>query len=120
MDCSGLADAYLIGMSEGPNFDAAMERRFQGSVPAQFFDPGAWPAEPRHVQGSRQELCVAVRHRRTKRQLDVGLPYLPWDTITSGQRETPDGQRQHPAVIFQSAAPCRRASDSQHGWPILT
>jgi hypothetical protein len=28
MDCAGLADAYLIGMSEGPNFDAAMERRF--------------------------------------------------------------------------------------------
>ena len=24
--------------------------------------------------GSRQELCVAVRHRRTNRQLDVGIP----------------------------------------------
>src|SRR6476620_4897034 len=32
MDCAGLADAYLIGMSEGPNFDAAMERRFQEYV----------------------------------------------------------------------------------------
>jgi len=32
MDCVGLADAYLIGMSEGPNFDAAMERRFQEYV----------------------------------------------------------------------------------------
>ena len=26
--------AYLIGMSEGPNFDAAMERRFQEYVAA--------------------------------------------------------------------------------------
>src|SRR4051812_4125823 len=26
------------------------------------------------VLGLRQELCVAVRHRRTKRQLDVGIP----------------------------------------------
>jgi len=25
-------------------------------------------------EGSRQELCVAVRHRRTNRQLDVGIP----------------------------------------------
>jgi hypothetical protein len=25
-------------------------------------------------RGSRQELCVAVRHRRTNRQLDVGIP----------------------------------------------
>ena len=25
-------------------------------------------------KGSRQELCVAVRHRRTNRQLDVGIP----------------------------------------------
>ena len=32
MDCAGLADAYLIGMSEGPTFDAAMERRFQEYV----------------------------------------------------------------------------------------
>ena len=32
MDYAGLADAYLIGMSEGPNFDAAMERRFQEYV----------------------------------------------------------------------------------------
>src|SRR4051812_37429534 len=32
MDCAGLADAYLIGMSEGTNFDAAMERRFQEDV----------------------------------------------------------------------------------------
>ena len=24
--------------------------------------------------GSRQELCVGVRHRRTNRQLDVGIP----------------------------------------------
>ena len=32
MDCAGLADAYLLGMSEGPNFDAAMERRFQEYV----------------------------------------------------------------------------------------
>ena len=32
MDCAGLADAYLIGMSEGPNFHAAMERRFQEYV----------------------------------------------------------------------------------------
>ena len=29
MDCAGLIDAYLIGMSEGTSFDAAMERRFQ-------------------------------------------------------------------------------------------
>ena len=29
MDCTGLIDAYLIGMSEGTSFDAAMERRFQ-------------------------------------------------------------------------------------------
>src|SRR5919107_6267636 len=29
MDCAGLIDAYLIGMSEGTIFDAAMERRFQ-------------------------------------------------------------------------------------------
>src|SRR6185295_952528 len=29
MDCAGLIDAYLMGMSEGTNFDAAMERRFQ-------------------------------------------------------------------------------------------
>jgi hypothetical protein len=28
MDCAGLADAYLIGMSEGPSFEVAMERRF--------------------------------------------------------------------------------------------
>jgi SRSO17 transposase len=32
MDCVGLIDAYLTGMSEGPNFDAAMERRFQDYV----------------------------------------------------------------------------------------
>src|SRR3954449_11867481 len=32
MDCAGLVDAYLIGMSEGPNFDTAMERRFQEYV----------------------------------------------------------------------------------------
>ena len=32
MDSAGLAAAYLIGMSEGPNFDAAMERRFQEYV----------------------------------------------------------------------------------------
>src|SRR3954467_10856005 len=32
MDCAGLIDAYLIGMSEGMNFDAAMERRFQDYV----------------------------------------------------------------------------------------
>src|SRR3954466_765784 len=29
MDCAGLIDAYLSGMSEGTSFDAAMERRFQ-------------------------------------------------------------------------------------------
>ena len=29
MGCAGLADAYLIGMSEETSFDAAMERRFQ-------------------------------------------------------------------------------------------
>ena len=29
MDCAGLIDAYLMGMSEGTSFDAAMERRFQ-------------------------------------------------------------------------------------------
>jgi SRSO17 transposase len=29
MGCAGLIDAYLIGMSEGMSFDAAMERRFQ-------------------------------------------------------------------------------------------
>src|SRR3954454_13078038 len=29
MDCAGLIDAYLIGMSEETSFDAAMERRFQ-------------------------------------------------------------------------------------------
>jgi len=29
MACAGLLDAYLIGMSEGASFDAAMERRFQ-------------------------------------------------------------------------------------------
>src|SRR3954447_23306722 len=29
MDCVGLIDAYLTGMSEGMSFDAAMERRFQ-------------------------------------------------------------------------------------------
>src|SRR3954464_10300545 len=29
MDCAGLIDGYLIGMSEGTSFDAAMERRFQ-------------------------------------------------------------------------------------------
>jgi SRSO17 transposase len=29
MDCAGLIGAYLIGMSEGTSFDAAMERRFQ-------------------------------------------------------------------------------------------
>jgi SRSO17 transposase len=32
MDCAGLIDAYLTGMSEGMNFDAAMERRFQDYV----------------------------------------------------------------------------------------
>jgi SRSO17 transposase len=32
MDCAGLIDAYLIGMSEGTSFDAAMERRFQDYV----------------------------------------------------------------------------------------
>ena len=32
MDCAGLSNAYLIGMSEGANFDAAMERRFQEYV----------------------------------------------------------------------------------------
>ena len=32
MDCAGLADAYLIGMSEGLSFDAAVERRFQEYV----------------------------------------------------------------------------------------
>ena len=37
MDCAGLIDAYLIGMSEGPSFDAAMERRFQDYLK----DPGA-------------------------------------------------------------------------------
>ena len=31
-DCAGLADTYLIGMSEGPSFDAAVERRFQEYV----------------------------------------------------------------------------------------
>ena len=29
MDCAGLIDGYLSGMSEGTSFDAAMERRFQ-------------------------------------------------------------------------------------------
>ena len=32
MDCAGLIDGYLIGMSEGTSFDAAMERRFQDYV----------------------------------------------------------------------------------------
>ena len=70
--------------------------------------------------GSRQELCVAVRHRRTNRKLDVGIPYLPWDSITSSRRETPDGQRRQSAAISRSAASCRRAGDGQNGWLILT
>ena len=57
-------------------------------------------------RGSRQELCVAVRHRRTNRQLDVGIPYLPWDSITSSPRETPDGQRRQSAAISRSVASC--------------
>ena len=57
-------------------------------------------------EGSRQELCVAVRHRRTNRQLDVGIPYLPWDSITSSRRETPDGRRRESAAISRSAASC--------------
>ena len=48
------------------------------------------------LQGSRQELCVPVRHRRTNRQLGVGIPYLPWDSISSSQRETSDGQHGNP------------------------
>ena len=29
MDCAGVIDVYLMGRSEVPSFDAAMERRFQ-------------------------------------------------------------------------------------------
>ena len=58
------------------------------------------------VQGSRQELCVAVRHRRTNRKLDVGLPYLPWNSNTSRQRETRDGQCRHSTAISRSAISC--------------
>ena len=56
--------------------------------------------------GSRQELCVAVRHRRTNRKLDVGLPYLPWNSNTSRQRETRDGQCRHSTAISRSAISC--------------
>jgi hypothetical protein len=40
------------------------------------------------VVGSRQELCVAVRHRRTDRQLSSGSRTFPWDSIiaASGKR----------------------------------
>jgi len=58
------------------------------------------------LSGSRQELCVAVRHRRTNRKLDVGLPYLPWNSNTSRQRETRDGQCRHSTAISRSAISC--------------
>jgi hypothetical protein len=56
--------------------------------------------------GSRQELRVAVRHRRTNRQLDVGIPGLPWDPIIGSRRETPDGRRRQSAAISRSVASC--------------
>jgi hypothetical protein len=67
------------------------------------------PAQPRATGGaihlgSRQELCVAVRHRRTNRQLDTGIPDLPWDPIIGSRRETPDGRRRQSAAISRSVA----------------
>ena len=57
------------------DFPFAGSRMLRDLLTAEGFRTGR-----RHVatlmkrMGSRQELCVAVRHRRTNRQLDVALP----------------------------------------------
>ena len=82
--------------------EEALERRLY-----QRADDGHWlEMRPLPDWGSRQELCVAVRHRRTNRQLDAGSHNLPWDSITSSPRETPDGQRRQSAAISRSFASC--------------
>jgi len=78
------------------------------------------PAQERGREGSQQELCVAVRHRRTDWHLYVGIPCLPWNSIRSSQPEASDGGRRQFASVSRSAAPCWWPGDSQDEWPILT
>ena len=59
----------------------------------------------RHL-GSRQELYVAVRHRRTGRQLFVSMPC---DLLAAAGDQPRNGQRR-PAAAY------RQADDSQDGW----
>jgi hypothetical protein len=40
--------------------------------------------------GLQQELCVAVRHRRTSRQLIVRIPHRRRDSLAAARRSTPE------------------------------
>ena len=104
------------------DYNEALRQR--GSLTVWFTDAAiaAWKAVPRTtpggqphysdlaittaLTGSRQELCVAVRHKRTNRQRDVGIPDLPWDPITSSQWESLDRQRRQSAALSRSAVAC--------------
>jgi hypothetical protein len=55
--------------------------------------------------GWRQELCVAVRHKRTNWQRYVGIARQPGDFNIISQPETSDGWGRQSASICQSAAP---------------
>jgi hypothetical protein len=62
--------------------------------------------------GSRQELCVSVRQRRTDRQLVVRIPYLPWGSLVAASDKPRDGQgRQCAGRLLRAGRPLMARMD---------
>jgi hypothetical protein len=105
-------DKHVILVLDGAGWHVAKDLEVPEGVELMFlppYSPQIQPAErlwPLTNEGSRQELCVAVRHKRTNRQRDVGIPDLPWDPITSSQWESLDRQRRQSAALSRSAVAC--------------